>query len=88
MPSSGTSRLVPLYGCPCGQAHRHRVTVGDEWEASTGLHPRSRLRIVALDRNEAIVEQTDRPQDGRFGYSYKGLIAGFRRAPLSQEVAR
>jgi hypothetical protein len=60
--------------CPCCK-RRRRIYVGEIWRRPHGAD--GSLRIVWPDRDGAIVEQIERPQDGRFGMSYRDLIAGF-----------
>jgi hypothetical protein len=57
----------------------HRVTVrGQEVWKAIGLD--ARLRIVAADRDGAIVEQVGREHlESRWGISYRDLLTGYRK---------
>ena len=72
------SRTMRNYGyvrCPCC-GRRQRIYVGEVW---TGRMTGVQVRIVEPCRDGAIVEQLDRPQDGRFALSWRDLGGAFDR---------
>lgn len=73
--SSSEPRRYGYMRCPCC-GRRQRIYVGEVWDRLSGD---ASIRIVEPDRDGAIIEQLERPQDGRWGLSYRQLIAGFRR---------
>lgn len=61
--------------CPCCGG-RQRIYIGEVWQRRNDS---ASVRIIEPDRDGVIVEQIDRPQDGRFGLSYRELRMGFTR---------
>ena len=83
MPSSSQERGRYLKCDHCGS--RVRIAPGQVWVAL--VYGGAALRIIACDRDGAIVEQLDRQKDGRFGFSYRDLMLQGWQRDKSQEVA-